>query len=97
MGLFLATAVLVAMQKNRLSMTIVSLVVGGVIYTFVPLPEGYKERINSIFVEEEEDLVAVFNNEFNDLMSVVAGDFEIHARVAKGVRPVRVLGTDADI
>ena len=52
---------------------------------------------NHIFVEEEEDLIAVFNNEFNDLMSVVAGDFKIHAHVAKGIRPVRVLGTDADI
>jgi Ca-activated chloride channel family protein len=52
---------------------------------------------NHIFVEEEEDLIAVFNDEFNDLMSVVAGDFKIHVRVGDGVRPVRVLGTKADI
>ena len=52
---------------------------------------------NHIFVEEAEDLVAVFNDEFNDLMSVVAGDFKIHAIVGEGVRPVRVLGTTADI
>ena len=52
---------------------------------------------NHIFVEEAEDLIAVFNSEFSDLMSVVAGDFEIHAKAAKGVRPVKVLGTKADI
>ena len=52
---------------------------------------------NHIFVEEADDLVAVFNSEFNDLMSVVAGEFKIEAKVAKGVRPVRVLGTKADI
>ena len=52
---------------------------------------------NHLFVEEADDLVAVFNNEFNDLLSVVAGDFKINAKVGPGVRPVRVLGTKADI
>ncbi len=52
---------------------------------------------NHIFVEEADDLIAVFNSEFNDLMSVVAGDFKIEATLAAGVRPVRVLGTKADI
>lgn len=84
-----------------------SLVKEGISVSTLGLGLGYNEDLmsslasagsgNHIFVEQEEDLVAVFNNEFNDLMSVVAGDFNIHARVAKGVRPVRVLGTDADI
>lgn len=52
---------------------------------------------NHTFIEEADDLIAVFNSEFNDLMSVVAGDFRIEATVASGVRPVRVLGTKADI
>lgn len=52
---------------------------------------------NHMFIEEADDLVAVFNKEFNDLLSVVAGDFEIEAILAKGVRPVKVLGTNADI
>ena len=52
---------------------------------------------NHIFVEEADDLVAMFNNEFNDLMSVIAGEFKITAKVGPGVRPVRVLGTKADI
>lgn len=52
---------------------------------------------NHIFIEEADDLIAVFNSEFNDLMSVVAGDFEIEAKVAAGVRPVRLLSNRADI
>lgn len=52
---------------------------------------------NHTFIEEADDLVAVFNSEFNDLMSVVAGEFRIEATVAEGVRPVRVLGHKADI
>lgn len=52
---------------------------------------------NHIFIEEADDLVAVFNAEFNDLMSVVAGDFEIEATVAPGIRPVRLLCNKADI
>lgn len=52
---------------------------------------------NHIFIEQADDLIAVFNSEFNDLMSVVAGSFKIEATVAKGVRPVRVLGAKADI
>ncbi len=52
---------------------------------------------NHIFIEEADDLIAVFNSEFNDLMSVVAGNFKIDATLAPGVRPVRVLGVKADI
>lgn len=52
---------------------------------------------NHVFIEEADDLVAMFNREFKDLMSVVAGDFRIEATVADGVRPVRVLGSKADI
>ena len=84
-----------------------SLVKEGMSVSTLGLGLGYNEDLmsglasagsgNHIFVEQAENLVAVFNTEFNDLMSVVAGDFEIHAKVAKGVRPVRVLGTKADI
>ncbi|MFK8115411.1 MAG: VWA domain-containing protein [Rubripirellula sp.] len=84
-----------------------SLLKEGVSVSTLGLGLGYNEDLmsglasaasgNHMFVEEEDDLVAVFNTEFNDLMSVVASDFEIHARVGKGVRPVRVLGTKAEI
>ena len=52
---------------------------------------------NHAFIENAQDLVGVFNNEFDDLLSVVATDFEIQIDVQEGVRPVRVLGCNADI
>ncbi|MGB7325218.1 MAG: VWA domain-containing protein [Rubripirellula sp.] len=84
-----------------------SLVKEGISVTTLGLGLGYNEDLmsglaatgsgNHIFVEEAQDLVAVFNNEFNDLMSVVASDFKIKVTTNDGVRPVRVLGTKADI
>lgn len=52
---------------------------------------------NHVFIEGSEDLVAVFNNEFDDILSVVATDFNIRVQLDPSVRPVRVLGTAADI
>lgn len=52
---------------------------------------------NHAFIENAQDLVGVFNNEFDDLLSVVATDFEIEVQVNDDVRPVRVLGSNADI
>ncbi len=85
----------------------VSLVKEGISVSTLGLGLDYNEDLmsslasagsgNHIFIEEADDLVAVFNSEFNDLMSVVAGDFRIEATVADGVRPVRVLGNKADI
>ncbi|TWT53908.1 von Willebrand factor type A domain protein [Rubripirellula amarantea] len=84
-----------------------SLVKEGISVTTLGLGLGYNEDLmsglaasgsgNHIFVEEAQDLVAVFNNEFNDLMSVVASDFKIKVTTSDAVRPVRVLGTKADI
>ncbi|TWU02830.1 vWA domain-containing protein [Stieleria varia] len=84
-----------------------SLVKEGISVSTLGLGLGYNEDLmsrlasagsgNHFFIEEADDLIAVFNNEFNDLMSVVATEFEIHARLSKSVRPVRVLGTKANI
>ena len=84
-----------------------SLVKEGISVSTLGLGLGYNEDLmsrlasagsgNHIFVEEAEDLIAVFNNEFKDLMSVVATEFEIVAEVHPSVRPVRVLGTKANI
>lgn len=52
---------------------------------------------NHVFIEGSEDLVAVFNNEFDDILSVVATDFSIRVQLDPSARPVRVLGTPADI
>lgn len=84
-----------------------SLVKQGISVSTLGLGLGYNEDLmsrlaaagsgNHVFVEQADDLVAVFQKEFNDLMSVVASEFEIHAKVAEGIRPVRVLNTKADI
>ncbi len=84
-----------------------SLVKEGISVSTLGLGLGYNEDLmsglalagsgNHLFIEGAEDLVALFSKEFNDLLSVVAGDFEIEATLAKGVRPVKVLGTQADI
>jgi Ca-activated chloride channel family protein len=52
---------------------------------------------NHVFIEQAEDLVRIFNHEFNDVLSVVAQEVAIDIRVADGVRPVRALNADAEI
>ena len=84
-----------------------SLVKEGISVSTLGLGLGYNEDLmsrlasagsgNHMFVEQADDLVAVFRKEFNDLMSVVASDFQIHAKIGEGIRPVRVLNTKADI
>lgn len=84
-----------------------SLVKEGISVSTLGLGLGYNEDLmsdlassgsgNHIFVEDASNLIAVFNNEFNDMMSVVATDFKIRIRADESVRPIRVLGTDAEI
>lgn len=84
-----------------------SLVKEGISVSTLGLGLGYNEDLmsrlaaagsgNHLFVEQADDLVAVFQKEFNDLMSVVASEFKIHARIGEGIRPVRVLNNRADI
>lgn len=52
---------------------------------------------NHVFIEQANNLVKVFNDEFNDVLSVVAQEVAIEIRLANGVRPVRVLNLDAEI
>ena len=52
---------------------------------------------NHVFIEQADKLVQFFNNEFNDVLSVVAQEVAIDVDVADGVRPVRVLNVDAEI
>jgi Ca-activated chloride channel family protein len=52
---------------------------------------------NHVFIEQADDLVRVFNYEFNDVLSVVAQEVAIEILVGDGVRPVRVLNLDAEI
>lgn len=52
---------------------------------------------NHTFIEDAENLVDVFQREFDDVLSVVAQNIQIKAKLASGVRPVKVLNYPADI
>jgi Ca-activated chloride channel family protein len=52
---------------------------------------------NHVFVEQATELAAVFNHEFNDVLSVVAQEITIKILCAPGIRPVRLLGIDGEI
>jgi Ca-activated chloride channel family protein len=52
---------------------------------------------NHFFVEDEGDLEHAFATEFGDALSAVAQGVTIHIECPQGVRPVRVLGRDAQI
>ncbi|XZE54176.1 vWA domain-containing protein [Planctomycetaceae bacterium SH139] len=79
----------------------------GISVTTMGLGLGYNEDLmtalasasngNHAFIESATELVAVFNNEFDDLLSVVATDFEIQVDIDPAARPVRVIGSEADI
>jgi Ca-activated chloride channel family protein len=58
---------------------------------------AFRSDGNHFFVENAEDLVAAYASEFGDALSVVATDVDIWIRCHQGVRPVRVLGREAEI
>lgn len=52
---------------------------------------------NHEFIEDAGDLAGIFNREFDSVTSVVAQQVELRISVPEGIRPVRVLGNDAEI
>ena len=52
---------------------------------------------NHFFIEDAEGLAGIFKAEFNDVLSVVAQEIAVTVDLNKNVRPVRVLGNDAEI
>ncbi len=84
-----------------------SLIKEGISVTTIGLGLDYNEDLmarlarasdgNHVFAERPEDLTRFFALEFGDVAGVVAQDVEVRVRCAPGVRPVRVLGRDADI
>jgi Ca-activated chloride channel family protein len=52
---------------------------------------------NHVFIEDATQIAAYFTKEFNTVLSVVAQEVAITIEVAKGVRPVRVFGNQAEI
>jgi Ca-activated chloride channel homolog len=84
-----------------------SLKKSGVSVTTIGLGLGYNEDLmvqlarqsdgNHSFVENYNDLTRIFRYEFQDILSVVAQDVEIEITCPDGVRPLRILGREADI
>jgi Ca-activated chloride channel family protein len=79
----------------------------GVAVSTIGLGLGYNEDLmsrlagrsdgNHAFVEHPRDLARIFDLEFGDALSVTAQDVLVSIECSPGVRPVRVLGRDAEI
>lgn len=79
----------------------------GISVSTIGLGLGYNEDLmvklafesdgNHIFVEDEDQLVGIFDEEFGDILSVVAQEVVVEIECAEGIRPVRMLGREADI
>lgn len=52
---------------------------------------------NHLFIEKASELTDIFRREFDDVLSVVAQEIDVNVQIPDGIRPVRVLGSDADI
>ncbi|MCP4605056.1 MAG: VWA domain-containing protein [Proteobacteria bacterium] len=84
-----------------------SLIKEGISVSTIGLGTGYNEDLmaalarasdgNHAFAENAGDLARIFNHEFGDLLSVVAREVVIELQCGPGIRPIRVLGRDADI
>ncbi|MBS9777526.1 MAG: VWA domain-containing protein [Gammaproteobacteria bacterium] len=78
----------------------------GIAVSTVGLGDGYNEDLmttlagysdgNHFFVEYPQDLQTAFNQEFNDVMNVVAQNIEVKINVQHG-KPVRLLGRNGKI
>ena len=79
----------------------------GIAVSTIGLGLGYNEDLmvelakqsdgNHVFAERATDLAHIFRSEFNDVTSVVAQNIDINIFCADGVKPLRILGRDADI
>ncbi len=56
-----------------------------------------KSSGNHYFIEQATELASIFRQEFEDVLSVVAQQVDVKVRIPEGIRPVRVLGNDAEI
>jgi Ca-activated chloride channel homolog len=84
-----------------------SLIKEGISVTTLGLGLDYNEDLmaqlarksdgNHYFIESTEGLARRFGYEFDDVLSVVAQEVTVRVTCAPGVRPIRVLGREADI
>ena len=84
-----------------------SLIKDGISVSTIGLGSGYNEDLmfkladrsdgNHAFAENGVDLVRIFDAEFGEILSVVAQEVLVKIECADGVRPVRVIGREAEI
>lgn len=84
-----------------------SLIKEGISVTTLGLGLDYNEDLmtqlarksdgNHYFIENTTDLARRFGYEFDDVLSVVAQEVTVRVTCLEGVRPIRVLGREADI
>ncbi|MEM8488477.1 MAG: VWA domain-containing protein [Bacteroidota bacterium] len=84
-----------------------SLIQDGISVSTIGLGLGYNEDLmvalamrsdgNHHFVEHADMLAGMFNQEFGDVLSVVAQDVRVSINLAPGIRPISVLGREASI
>jgi Ca-activated chloride channel family protein len=84
-----------------------SLAKQGISVTTIGLGLGYNEDLmarlagmsdgSHAFVEHPQELARIFDAEFGDVLSVIAQEVKINIRCADGIKPLRVLGREADI
>ena len=84
-----------SLMKERISVSTLGLGLGYNEDLMMKL--ALKSGGNHVFIENASELADIFNKEFDDVMSVVAQDVKISFEVPEGIRPVRVLGNEADI
>lgn len=79
----------------------------GISVTTIGLGLGYNEDLmtrlagnsggNHAFAENAVDLRRIFQSEFDSVLSVVAQEVNIKIECAEGIRPIKVLGREAEI
>ena len=84
-----------------------SLAKEGIAVTTIGLGNGYNEDLmfaladksdgNHTFAESPSQLAAAFDAEFGDILTVAAQEVLVKVSCSPGIRPVRVLGRDAEI
>ena len=84
-----------------------SLAKEGIAVTTIGLGDGYNEDLmfaladksdgNHTFAESPKMLAKAFDTEFGDILSVAAQEVLVKIKCAPAIRPVRVLGRDAEI
>ena len=84
-----------------------SLIKEGISVSTIGLGANYNEDLmaqlarrsdgNHYFAENAADLARIFKGELGDVLSVCAQNVTVEIKCANGIRPVRVLGRDADI